>query len=61
MNEVKTYLGDGVYVTIENGMIKLTAENGLRATDTIYLEREVMAMLVAWCQRHAPVCLRALT
>jgi hypothetical protein len=41
----KVYLGDGVYVVIENGMVKLTAENGVQATDTIYLEPEVFTLL----------------
>lgn len=38
---MKRYLGDGVYVEVENGMFKLTAENGIRATDIIYLEPSV--------------------
>lgn len=47
----KAYLGDGVYVELENGMIKLTAEDGIRATDTIYLEPEVYRALVNWVDR----------
>ena len=41
----KRYLGDGVYAAIEQGMIKLTAENGIEATSTIYLEVDVMQAL----------------
>lgn len=37
----KTYLGDGAYADFEHGMIKLTAENGIMVTDTIYLESGV--------------------
>jgi hypothetical protein len=46
----KHYLGDGVYLELEeSGMIILTTENGIEATNTIYLEPEVyhaMTMLV---------------
>ena len=44
----KEYLGDGVYVEIECGMLKLTTEDGIRATNTVYLEPEVMDKLVAY-------------
>lgn len=47
----KVYLGDGVYVEIEDGRIKLTAENGIVATDTIYLEVEVYQALIAFVER----------
>ena len=41
----KTYLGDGVYADVENGMLKLTTENGIAVTNTIYLgPRELAAM-----------------
>jgi hypothetical protein len=42
----KTYLGDGVYVTVDEGTLVLTAENGIRALETIYLEPEVFRELV---------------
>lgn len=43
----KVYLGDSVYIEIENGMVKLTTENGFGATNTIFLNMEVYeAMLV---------------
>jgi hypothetical protein len=41
----KRYLGDGVYAEMEDGRVKLTAENGLRATDTVYLEPAVYVAL----------------
>lgn len=47
----KTYLGDGVYVTIEVGMIKLTTSNGIRDTNTIYMEPKVLALFREWCDR----------
>lgn len=41
----KTYLGDGVYVSMDEMGIWLTAENGMEATDEIYLEAEVWESL----------------
>lgn len=41
----KVYLGDGVYVEIERGMLKLTTEDGLQTTNTIYLEPAVFNAL----------------
>lgn len=47
----KRYLGDGVYVEIENGMFKLTTGStlthalGRGITNTIYLEPEVYEAL----------------
>lgn len=40
----KTYLGDGVYVDFDGGII-LTAENGVEVTSKIYLEPEVIRAL----------------
>lgn len=42
----RDYLGDGVYAVHDGFGIWLTAENGLAATDAIYLEPEVLAALV---------------
>jgi len=36
------YLGDGVHVKEENGMVKLFTSDGLRETNTIYLEPDVV-------------------
>ena len=38
---MKTYLGDGVYLDFSEYGAILTAENGIIATNTIYLEPEV--------------------
>ena len=46
MTSDRSYLGDGVYADIERGMIKLTTEDGIRATNTIFLEIEVYDALV---------------
>lgn len=49
----KTYLGDGAYVHFdEHGCVVLTAENGYRTTNTVVLEPEVFAALVAWLRAH---------
>ena len=47
----KAYLGDGVYAAVSNGQIVLTAENGIVATDTIYLEPEVVEALERYTKR----------
>jgi hypothetical protein len=46
----KSYLGDGVYVELENDMIRLTTESGISATNTIYLEPEVWRALKLWVE-----------
>jgi hypothetical protein len=51
----KVYLGDSVYAQIEHGMIKLTTEDGVSVSNTIYLELEVFdalcAYVVAWLRQ----------
>jgi len=44
----KQYLGDSVYCEIENGMFKLTTENGLPddPSNEIYLEPFVLEALI---------------
>lgn len=44
----RAYLGDSVYVEVEHGMLELTTENGIRATNTVYLEDEVLYALVEY-------------
>jgi hypothetical protein len=45
MSTDKQYLGDGVYVAIEYGMVKLTTEDGISVTNTIYMEPAVVEAL----------------
>jgi len=46
------YLGDGVYLReLDYGGIELTTEDGERATNTIYLEREVMETLYTYLHK----------
>ena len=46
----QTYLGDSVYVDLDNGMIKLTTNNGYPddPRNIIYLEFPVWNNLVTW-------------
>ena len=45
MSGRKVYLGDAVYAAVEPGYIVLTTEDGINATNTIYLEPEVVNAL----------------
>lgn len=45
------YLGDGVYVEIEDGMIKLYLDNGRGPSDTIHLAPEVYDALTRYVAR----------
>lgn len=47
----KRYLGDGVYASYDGYHIVLTAEDGVVATNTIYLEPSVLAALIAYSKR----------
>lgn len=47
----KFYLGDSVYVEVVDGMLKLTTENGLGPSNTIFLEPEVYVHLVQYVDR----------
>ena len=47
----KTYLGDGCYVAFDGFALWLTAEDGIRATDTICLEPQVYKHLTAFVKR----------
>lgn len=51
MDENKEYLGDGVYATDGDGAIKLTVENGIHTTQTIYLETEVLDALNRYVEK----------
>lgn len=52
---MKGYLGDGVYgrmLPAGQGIV-LTTENGIRATNTIYLEPAVLEALLEWIRAQA--------
>ncbi len=51
----KQYLGDGVYVEDQGHHLALTTEDGMRATNTIYLEPTVYRALVDYVNRRAVV------
>lgn len=45
----REYIGDGVFAGLDGAwQVVMTAENGIRATDIIYLEPAVFAALVRW-------------
>lgn len=48
MSKFKQYLGDGVYADHDGEHIVLTAEDGIRATDRIYLDPTVYAALTVY-------------
>lgn len=47
----KSYLGDGCYVEWDGYALVLTTEDGIRATNTVYLESEVYQALVDYVER----------
>jgi hypothetical protein len=47
---MKQYLGDGVYLEVDRGMLKLTTDSGLGPDNTIYLEPEVYVALTRFVQ-----------
>ncbi len=42
----KEYLGDGLFVDFDGYQIVLTAEDGVRATNTVYLEPRVLEAFI---------------
>lgn len=51
MGEEDVYLGDGVYGSSDGYTIRLYTNNGVRITNVIYLEPEVMAIMIGWLKR----------
>jgi len=47
----KEYLGDAVYVAFDGYNIVLTTENGVEATNTIFLEPQVIRDLQIFIER----------
>jgi len=54
MKNTKSYLGDGVYVDIANGMLVLTTEDGIETANTIFLEKSVYDALKRYVDRISP-------
>lgn len=50
----KKYIGDGVYMVIEFGAVVLTTENGVRATNRIVLEPEVLEAMLEALKKELP-------
>ena len=48
---MKQYIGDGVYVDYDGFSLVLTTEDGIRTTNTIYLEGNVWHSLVEYVAR----------
>lgn len=46
MDKNKSYLGDGVYVRLENGVIVLTSENGIEVQNEIFIEPFVLFAVI---------------
>lgn len=63
MSAEPTYLGDGAYARFDGFAVELFTSNGLRTTNTIVCEPEVLRELVAFALAHrvlAPATLRLL-
>ena len=41
----KEYLGDGVYIAVEDGQLLLTTENGIAVTNSIYIDNTLLKRL----------------
>lgn len=52
----KQYIGDGVYVEVENGMLKLTTSRGGLPDSIIFLEKNVYAELVRYAKSYEFEC-----
>jgi glycyl-tRNA synthetase (class II) len=48
---MKTYLGDSVYAEVRPYNVILTTENGAEASNTIYLEPEVLEAFLRFIER----------
>jgi len=50
-HRAKEYLGDGLYAAFDGYHIVLSAEDGIRATDTVYLEDGVLNTFFRYVER----------
>ena len=48
---MKEYLGDGAYVEFDGYGLRLTAEDGVRVTNQVYLDPSVYAALLRFVER----------
>lgn len=44
----RAYLGDGLFADFDGYQVCLTAEDGVRAHDTVYLDPRTYAALLQW-------------
>lgn len=51
VREMKEYLGDGLYADFDGFQITLSAENGITATDTVYLEPHVLQNFLEYVEK----------
>ncbi len=47
-----SYLGDAVYVTLEEGMIKLMTADGIKITNCVFLDLDVWKSLLVELDRR---------
>lgn len=45
-----TYLGDGLYAVLQNGMIELRANDFENPSDVVYLERGVLVNMIEFAK-----------
>ena len=51
----KTYLGDAVYAKRQDGFVVLTTEDGIGASNTIYLEGSTLYNLLEWLRAECNI------
>lgn len=51
MSSDKVYLGDGAYVDFDGYNILLTTEDGIKATNSIVMEPEVLSSFLVYINR----------
>ena len=52
MSELKSYIGDGVYVDYDGYHVVLTTEDGVSVTSRVCLDVSVWKQLLNWYERH---------
>ncbi len=46
----RIYLGDGLYAEFDGYQVALFAHDGIRATNTVYLEPQVLESFLRWIE-----------